>query len=136
MKRINPKAVISSSVEANGYLKLLKNIGAFKYMVDAYLFAAAYAMKNNLEISSISPSQRQDVARIDVVDKRVLLAMEAGVYAVRKRNGQPQPSDSREVLEIVMQYAEAGLNVLKQRWEGKISIQIQDDIRKLISYEL
>lgn len=136
MKYLNPKAVISSSVEANGYLKLLKNIGVFKYMVDAYLFAAAYAMKNNLEISSTLPSQRQDVARIDVVDKRVLLAIEAGVYAVCKRNEQPQPSDSREVLEIVMQYAEAGIDVLKQRWEGKISIQIQDDIRKLISYEL
>ena len=136
MKHINPKAVISSSAEANGYLKLLKNIGAFKYMVDAYLFAAAYAMKNNLEISSIPPSQRQDVARIDVIDKRVLLAIEAGVYAVRKRNGQPQPSDSREVLEIVTQYGEAGLDVLKQRWEGKISLQIQDDIRKLISWEL
>jgi hypothetical protein len=133
MKQINPKAVISSSLEANGYLKLLKNIGAFKYMVDAYLFAAAYAIKNNLEISSTPLSQHQDVARIDVVDKRVLLAIEAGVYAVRKRNGQPQPSDSREVLEIVIQYGEAGLNVLKQRWEGKISIQIQDDIRKLIS---
>ncbi len=136
MKQINPKAVISSSLETNGYLKLLKNIGAFKYMVDAYLFAAAYAMKNNLETSSIPSSQRQDVARIDVVDKRVLLAIEAGVYAIRKRNGQPQPSDSREVLEIVIQYAEAGLDVLKQRWEGKISIQIQDDIRKLISMEL
>ena len=37
MKHINPKAVISSSAEANGYLKLLKNIGVFKYMVDAYL---------------------------------------------------------------------------------------------------
>lgn len=136
MKHINLKAVISSSAEANGYLKLLKNIGAFKYMVDAYLFAAAYAMKNNLEIGSIPPNQRQDVARIDVVDKRVLLAIEAGVYAVRKRNGQPQPSDSKEVLETVVQYGEAGLNVLKQRWEGKINIQIQDDIRKLISMEL
>ena len=133
MKRINPKAVISSSAEANGYLKLLKNIGAFKYMVDGYLFAAAYAMKNNLEISITPPSQRQDVARIDVIDKRVLLAIEAGVYAVRKRNGQPQPSDSREVLEIVTQYGEAVLDVLKQRLEGKISLQIQDDIRKLIS---
>lgn len=136
MKRINPQAVISSSTEANGYLKLLKNIGVFKYMVDAYLFAAAYGIKNNLEISSIPPSQRHDVARIDVVDKRVLLAIEAGVYAVRKRNGQPQPSDSKEVLEIVIQYAEAGLNVLKHRWEGKISIQIQNDIRQLIDLEL
>jgi hypothetical protein len=135
MKHINPKAVISSSTEANGYLKLLKNIGAFKHMVDAYLFAAAYAMENNLEITSVPSSQRHDVARIDVVDKRVLLAIEAGVYAVCKRNGQPQPSDSKEVLEIVIQYAEAGLCVLKQRWEGKISIQIQDDIRKLISLE-
>jgi len=135
MKHINQKAVISSSAEANGYLKLLKNIGAFRYMVDAYFFAAAYAIKNNLEISNIPSGQRQDVARIDVVDKRVLLAIEAGVYAICKRNGEPQPSDSREVLEIVAQYAEVGLNVLKQRWEGKISIQIQDDIRKLISFE-
>ena len=133
MRHLNPRAVISSSTDANGYLRLLKNAGVFKYMVDAYLFAAAYAMQNNLEISNTLPSQRQNVARIDVVDKRVLLAIEAGVYAICKRNSQPQPADSREVLEIVTRYAEAGIDVLKQRWESKVSIQIQDDIRKLIT---
>ena len=133
MKHINPRAVISSSAEANGYLRLLKNTGVFKYMVDAYLFAAAYAIKHDLEVSNMLPKQRQDVARVDVVDKRVLLAIEAGVYAVCKRNGQPQPSDSKEVLEIVTKYAESGIDALKQRWEGKITIQIQDDIRKLVA---
>lgn len=133
MKRINPKAVFSSSVEASGYLKLLKNNEIFKHMIDAYLFAAAYALKNNLEIGNLSSNQSQDVARIDVVDEKVILALEAGVYAIRKRNDQPQPSNSREVLEIITQYAETGLSVLKQRWDGKISIQIQDDIRKIIS---
>lgn len=135
MKRINPRAVISSNVEANGYLKLLKNNGVFEHMIDGYMFAAAYAIKNNLDISHILVSKHQDIALMDVVDDKVRLALEAGIYAICKLNNQPQPTNEREVLEILTRYAEAGLMSLKQRWEGKVSTQIQDDIRKIISFE-
>ena len=50
-----------------------------------------------------------------------------------KRNGQPQPTESREVLEIITKYVEVGLNLLKARWEGKTGTQIQDDIRRIIT---
>jgi hypothetical protein len=64
------------------------------------------------------------------------LALEAGVHAICKRNGLPEPTDSREVLEILSQYAEAGLKILKQRWDGKVGIQIQNDVRKIIGKSL
>jgi hypothetical protein len=32
-----------------------------------------------------------------------------------------------------MQYAESGVKLLKERWQGKTGVQIQDDIRKIIS---
>lgn len=133
MKRIDPTATIRPTPEANGYLKVLKNNGAFNRMIDAYIFAAAYAIKNNLDVVSIPSQGRQDLINIGIVEDDVRLALEAGVYAICKRNNQSEPVDSREVLEILTQYAEAGLKLLKQRWEGKVGIQIQDDVRKIIN---
>ena len=129
----NQKAVIRASTEAHSYLKLLQNIGVFKQMIDGYLFAAAYSIKNNLLIDLSAIEKPHEVARINVIDDNVCLALEAGIYAIRKRNNQPQPSNSKELLDILTQYAEVGLKALKQRWEGKVNIQIQDDIRKIIN---
>ncbi len=70
----------------------------------------------------------------NVIDDNVRLALEAGIYTICKRNSQPQPENSREILDILSQYAEVGLKALKQRWEGKVSLQIQDDIRKIINF--
>lgn len=134
MKRINPKAVISSSTETHGYLTLLQDNGVFKHMVDGYMFAAAYAIKNNLDISLESVNKKHDIAIMNVVDENVRLALEAGIYAIRKRNNQSQPKNNKEALDILTRYAEVGLKALKQRWEGKVSIQIQDDIRKIINF--
>jgi len=131
MKRIDPTATIRPTPEANGYLKVLKNNGAFSRMIDAYLFAAAYAIKNNIDVVSLSSQGRQELINIGIVEDDVRLALEAGIYAICKRNNQSEPADSREVLEILTQYAEAGLKILKQRWEGKVGIQIQDDVRKM-----
>ncbi|OKH21290.1 hypothetical protein NIES593_15940 [Hydrococcus rivularis NIES-593] len=133
MKRIDPTATIRPTPEANGYLKVLKNNGAFSRMVDAYLFAAAYAIKNNVDVASIPSQGRQDLSNIDIVDDDVRLSLEAGIHAICKRNGRSEPTDSREVMEILTQYAEAGLKLLKQRWEGKVGIQIQDDVRRIIN---
>ncbi|MEG4944570.1 hypothetical protein [Microcoleus sp. F4-D5] len=133
MKHIDPQATIRPTPEAKGYLDTLKNNGAFGRMVDAYVFAAAYALKNNVEISSLPLRRRQDLVYMGIVDENVRLALEAGVHTVQKRNGKPEPKDSREVLDFVTQYAEAGLKLLKERWQGKTGVQIQDDIRKIIS---
>lgn len=133
MKRIDPKATIRPTPEAKGYVDTLKNQAVFGRMIDAYVFAAAYAIKKNADISQVSLTGRQDMVYMNTVDDDVRLALEAGVYAITKRNGQPEPADSREVLEIITKYAEVGLNLLKARWEGKTGTQIQDDIRRIIS---
>ena len=134
MKRINPKTVIRSSTEARAYLKLLKDNGVFEQMVDGYMFAAAYAIKNNLDISLEPVNKKHDIAIMNVVNETIRLSLEAGIYAMCKRNEQSQPEDSKEVLDILTKYAEVGLKALKQRWEGKISIQIQNDICKIINF--
>lgn len=133
MKHIDPKVTIRPTPEANGYLQTLKNNGAFGRMIDAYVFAAAYALKNNLEVSSVPSRGRQDMVQINIVDEDVRLALEAAVHVILKRGGKPEPADSREVLDIVTQYAEVGLKLLKERWQGKTGTQIQDDIQKIIS---
>lgn len=68
-----------------------------------------------------------------IVKDDVRLGLEAGVHAICKRNDRSESVDSREVMEILSQYAEAGLKILKQRWEGKVGIQIQDDVRRIIN---
>ncbi|NEN90548.1 MAG: hypothetical protein F6K48_17215 [Okeania sp. SIO3H1] len=133
MKRIDPNATIRPTPEARGYLDALKSQAVFGRMIDAYVFAAAYAIKQNADISQVSLKGRQDMAIMKIVDDEVRLALEAGVYAITKRNSQPQPTESREVLEIITKYAEVGLNLLKARWEGKTCTQIQDDIRRIIT---
>jgi len=45
----------------------------------------------------------------------------------------PQPSDGKEVLDKICQYAEVGLRELKERWQGKVSNQIQADIERIIN---
>ena len=133
MKRVDPKATIRPTPEAKGYLDTLKSQAVFGRMIDAYVFAAAYGIKQNADISQVSLTGRQDMVIISIVDDEVRLALEAGVHAMTKRNSQPEPADSREVLEIITKYAEVGLNLLKVRWEGKTGTQIQDDIRRIIT---
>jgi hypothetical protein len=104
-------------------------------MIDPYIFAAACAIKQNVDISEVSLKGQQDMINIGIVDDEVRLALEAGVHASCKRNEQPEPADSREVLEILTKYAEVGLQMLKQRWEGKVPSQIQDDVWRIIREE-
>ncbi|MEO1670681.1 MAG: hypothetical protein AAFR77_07815 [Cyanobacteria bacterium J06631_2] len=51
-----------------------------------------------------------------------------------KRNNQSQPKDSTETLELVTKYAEAGIQLLQQKWKDKTSAsQIQKDIWRMIN---
>jgi hypothetical protein len=133
MKRMNQQSTIRATFEANIYLKFLKNSRIFDRLVDGYLFAAAYAIKNNLEISTIISRDRQDLILINQIGDDIVLALEAGVHSVRKRNNQAEPTDEKEVLEFVTQYAEAGLTILRQRWNDKTEGLILEDIQNIIS---
>ena len=134
MKQIDSAATIRPTPEARGYLDRLKEKDIFDRMIDAYLFAAAYAIKNNLQLSKITSRGRQPLFKdLTLVDEEVLLALAAGIHVIRKRNGQDEPRNTEELLEILTQYAEVGLEELKQKWEGKVGIQIQSDISNIIS---
>ncbi len=132
MQQIDPTTAIRPTPEAKGYLTVLKNNKAFDRMIDAYLLAAAYAIKHNVDAPTVSSQGRQDLVALSIVDNSVRLALAAGIHAICQRNGQPEPADEKEVLEMLTQYAEAGLKLLKQRWEGKVGIQIQDDVRRIL----
>ncbi|BAZ44559.1 hypothetical protein NIES4102_15710 [Chondrocystis sp. NIES-4102] len=135
LKRIDITKTFRPTPEAREYAKWLKNKKVFERVIDAYLFAAAFALKNDLEIFPIPSKDRQHIVvnLLDLIDDDVCLALEAAVYAIRKRNKLPQPNDSDELIEIISQYAEAGIIHLKQKWQGKIVNQIQDDICKILN---
>ncbi len=101
-------------------------------MIDAYLFAAAYALKEELEIEPLWGGHRQDLTELNIVDSEVLTALAAGIYVVSQHKHKSEPTDAKETVEILTQYAEVGLKTLQQRWKGKIREQIQNDISKLM----
>lgn len=137
MKRIDITKTFRPTPEAREYIRYLTNTKkVFPRMIDAYLFAAAFAMKQDLDIVPIDSKDRQHIVvdLLGLIDDDVRLALEASVYAIRKRHSQPEPSDSKELIEIISQYAEAGIIHLKERWENKATVnQIQDDIAKIIN---
>lgn len=133
MMRLNKKQKFRPSSEAKAFLKHLKERAVFGRQIDAYAFAAAYAMKNNLDISQVSLQGRSDMEEVGTLDDEVCLALEAGVHAIQKRKGQPEPIDSQALMDLLTRYSEAGIITLLDSWKGKTSIQIQDDIRKIVN---
>jgi hypothetical protein len=133
MKHLDITQKFSATPEAKGYLDYLINNQVFKRAIDAYAFAAAYAIKQNAEIPQTLAGRSNSLAEVFRLEEDVRLALEAGVYVTRKRNNQPEPQSSAEVFELVTKYAEIGLKILKQKWDGKTRAQIQNDIRKIIS---
>ena len=133
MQRIDPSLKIYASETSRNYLQVLKDNKTFERMVDAYLFAAAFAIKQDLSIYGTTLSNRQDLINISQIEPEVILALTAGIYIICKKNSYHQPSDGKEILDKICQYAEVGLRELKERWQGKVSNQIQADIEKIIN---
>ena len=133
MQRIDPSLKIYASETSRNYLQVLKDNKTFERMVDAYLFAAAFAIKQDFSIYGITLNNRQDLITISQIDPEVILALTAGIYIICKKNSYPQPNDGKEVLDKICQYAEVGLRELKERWQGKVSNQIQADIERIIN---
>lgn len=132
MMRLNKKQKFRPSSEAKAFLQYLKERAVFGRQIDAYAFAAAYAMKNNIDISEVSIKDRSDMEEAGTLDDEVRLALEAGIHALCKRNGQPEPEDSNKLMDYVTKYSEVGIFSLKEKWSGKTGIQIQDDIQKIL----
>ena len=132
MMRFNGRQKFRPSSEAKAFLQYLKERAVFGRQIDAYAFAAAYAMKKNLDISNVSIKDRSDMEEVSTLDEEVRLALEAGIYAICKRNGQTEPEDSQALMDTVTRYGEIGLKLLKEEWSGKTAVQIQDSIRKLL----
>jgi len=133
MIRLNKKQKFRPSSDAKAFLQYLKERAVFGRQIDAYAFAAAYAMKHNLDISDVSLKGRSDMEEVGTLDDEVCLALEAGVHALSKRNGQLKPEDPQTLMDSITRYGEIGLMMLREEWSGKTAIQIQDSIRKLLS---
>ena len=134
MKRIEITQKFVATSEAKGYLDYLKKKQVFKRAIDAYAFAATYAMKQNADISQPLPSRSSSLAEVFRLDEDVRLALEAGIHIICKRNNQPEPKNSSEVLELVTKYAEVGIQLLQKKWQDKTSAsQIQQDIWQMIN---
>lgn len=134
MKKIEISQKFIATSEAKGYLDYLKKKQVFKRAIDAYAFAATYAMKQNADISQAMPGRSNSLAEVFRLDPDVLLALESGVYVMCKQNNRHEPKDSAEVLELVTKYAEAGIQLLQQKWKDKTSAsQIQKDIWQMIN---
>jgi hypothetical protein len=121
--------------EAKGYIDYLlsKEVKAFTRAIDAYAFAAAYAMKNNAAIPPTIKGRSNSLAEVFRLDENVRLALEAGVWVSCKRNNLSEPDSEEEMLNILTKYAEVGIQLLQARWREKTGIGIQNDINKMIT---
>lgn len=132
MMRFNQRQKFRPSSDAKSFLQYLKERAVFGRQIDAYAFAAAYAMKNNLDISEVSMKDRSDMEEVGTLDDEVRLALEAGIHALCKKNGQSEPKDPQQLMDTVSRYGEVGLRTLRDEWSGKTSVQIQDYIERLL----
>jgi hypothetical protein len=135
MKRLDETKKFAATSEAKGYLDYLVNKKqVFKRAIDAYVFAATYAMKQNADISQPLSSRSNSLVEVYRLDNDVRLALEAGINTICKRNHQPEPQNSAEVMKLLTQYAETGIQLLQQKWKDKTSAsQIQKDIWQMIN---
>ena len=134
MKRIEISQKFVATSEAKGYIDYLKKKQIFERAIDAYAFAATYAMKQNADISNTISGRSKSLAEVFRLDEDVRLALEAGVHIMCKRNKQPEPKDSAAVLDLVTRYAEAGIRLLQDKWKNKTSAsQIQQDVWQIIN---
>ena len=135
MKRLELTKKFIATSEAKGYLDyLVEKKQVFKRAIDAYAFAAAYAMKQNADISQSLSTRSKSLVEVYRLDDEIRLALEAGVYATRKKNNESEPENSAEVFKLVTQYAEVGIRLLQQKWQDKTSTsQIQKDIWNIIN---
>jgi hypothetical protein len=133
MMRLNKRQKFRPSSEAKAFLQYLKERAVFGRQIDAYAFAVAYAIKNDLDISEVTLKGRSDMEEVGTLDNEVCLALEAAVHALYKRNGKLEPEDPQSLMDSITRYAEIGLMNLQEQWYGKTSIQIQDDILKKIN---
>ncbi|PSP25415.1 MAG: hypothetical protein BRC52_00435, partial [Cyanobacteria bacterium SW_5_48_44] len=98
MKHMNKEMKFRPTATANSYLKRLKKKEVFDRAVDAYVFAAAYALKRDVNPSQVSLNHRSELVEVGILDEDVRLALEAGVHAIVKRHGKPEPKDKGAVL--------------------------------------
>ena len=133
MMRLNKRQKFRPSSEAKAFLQYLKERAVFGRQIDAYAFAAAYAIKHDLDVSEVTLKGRSDMEEVGTLDDEVCLALEAAIHALYKRNGKLEPEDPQSLMDSITRYAEIGLMNLREHWLGKTSTQIQDGIQKLLS---
>jgi hypothetical protein len=132
MIRMSERTNFRPSAEAKGYLDKLKDDHIFGRSVDGYAFAAAVAMKEAADIDALTIRNRTDLTEVATLDDEVRLALESGAIVMQKRRQLPAPADGAAMVEIVSKYAEVGIVMLRERWNGKTALQIQHEIKKLM----
>ena len=134
MKRLDITRKFAATSEAKGHLDYLVDKKVFQRRIDAYVFAATYAIKQNADISQPLASRSSSLVEVYSLDDDVRLALEAGIHTICKQNNQPEPQDSAEVMKLLTKYAETGIQLLQQKWQDKTSAsQIQRDIWQMIN---
>ena len=135
MKRLDITKKFAATPQAKGYLDyLVDKKQVFKRAIDAYVFAATYAIKQNANISQPLSSRPHSLVEVYRLDDDVRLALEAGIHAICRQNHQPEPQNSAEVMKLLNMYAETGIQLLQDKWKDKTSAsQIQRDIWQIIN---
>jgi len=130
---MNAKVMVRPSLKAKGALDQWKKTRVFPRSIDGYAFAAAYAIRQGIDIEGVKISNRSDLTDLGDLAVATRRALEAGIHTARKRAGLALPASAEEVFELASRYAEVGIEALVERWGGKSKGQILEDIRGMVS---
>jgi len=117
-----------------GFADKLTEDGVVPRRIDLLLLAFSYAVAEKLP-----PSQdvkRHEFVRAQILTDDQVLAVSAAAQWYARSSGLDLPEDERHLMNFVCSAADAGLRVLKERWEGRTKSQLQLDIFRTVEDRL
>lgn len=131
MIQIDPKASIRPTSGAKSLLDYLKEKEIFRRAVDAYAFAAAYAVQEGLDFSSPDLTNRADLVDADALDPEVRLALASALMVEDAHLNSTRSPTSSDVLDAFVRAAEVGCRVLAEEWEGLSRTQVSTSVKRI-----
>lgn len=111
-----------------GYADNLKEDGVFSRRLDLLLMGFSHAVTNEIQPADASEITRHELTRaVSLGDQQLPVEAVAQWYA-QKIDDQEVPEDEHDLLDFICRTGIAGVQELREMWEGRSKSQVQWDI--------
>jgi hypothetical protein len=112
-----------------GFAGRMVNDGIIARQVDLLLLGFAYAVRNDLVPGA--KIKRHDLIRVVALDSETRLAVEATAHWYARKLGEPEMTESKQLLEFICRLGSAGIAALQKEWKDRAKSQIEMQILRL-----